>query len=166
MPRGKMLIAERLVRLIDRLHVRPVAWLLPRQTFRYAVCGAGNVVLGWLLYFLVYHFVLRKQFVDLGFVTMSPHVAALTIIFPFTFLSGFWLNRYVTFRWSPLTGRTQLVRYALSVAGSVLLNYVCLKLLVEICGLWATPSQVVSSCIVMIYSYLAAKFYTFRDAAE
>lgn len=161
-----MRISEFFIRLIDRFHVKPVAWLLPRQTFRYVVCGGGNVVLGWVGYFLIYQFVLHKRFVDLGFVTMSPHVAALTIIFPVTFLSGFWLNRYVAFRWSPLSGRTQLVRYALSVAGSVVLNYVCLKFLVEVCGLWATPSQVASSCIVMVYSYLAAKYFTFRDAAE
>lgn len=161
-----MRLSELFIRIIDRFYLKPVAWLVPRQTFRYAVCGGGNVVLGWVCYFLVYNYVVDKQFLDLGFVVVSPHVAALAMVFPITFFAGFWLNRYVAFRWSPLTTATQLTRYALTVAGSLLLNYACLKVLVETCGLWATPSQVIASCIVMAYSYLAAKYFTFRNAVR
>ena len=46
------------------------------------------------------------------------------LVFPFTFFVGFWLNRYVAFRRSPIGAGTQLLRYLLSVAGSVLLTYV------------------------------------------
>lgn len=161
-----MRLSEVIVRCVDRLYIRPVAPLVPLQIFRYALCGGLNLLFGWVCYFVIYQFVIAKSFVDLGFVTLSPHVAALLLVFPLTFAAGFWLNSRVAFRRSPLRTRTQLFRYALSVAGSVVVNYACLKLFVECFGIWATPSQMLASLITMAYSYLAAKYFTFLHAEE
>ena len=79
--------------------------------------------------------------IDLGFVYMSAPIASLFLVFPITFFTGFWLNRNVAFRASPLGTRTQLLRYALSVAGAILLNYLCMKLFVEVVGIWPTPAK-------------------------
>ena len=97
---------------------------------------------------------------------VSPHVAAMLIVFPLTFFTGFWLHRHVAFRRSPLATGTQLFRYLLSVAGSVVVNYLFLKFFVELCGFWATPSQMMASLGTMVYSYLAAKYFTFRNAVR
>ncbi|WP_295940503.1 GtrA family protein [uncultured Alistipes sp.] len=161
-----MRLSEQIIRIIDWFYVPPVAALVSRQTFRYTVCGCVNVVFSWVCYYLVYNFVIDKELVDLGFIAISPHIATLLVIFPFTFLSGFWLNRYVTFRQSPLRTRIQLFRYLLAVAGSVVLNYFCLKLFVDVWGFWATPSQMLATLVTMIYSYLAAKYFTFRNAVN
>ena len=77
-----MRLSELIIRFIDWFYRRPVSALLPRQTFRYAVCGGANVVFGWGCYFLLYNFVLDKELLDLGFIAVSPHVAALLIVFP------------------------------------------------------------------------------------
>ena len=53
------------------------------------------------------------QIVHLGFVAISPHIAAFLIVFPMTFTSGFLLAKYVTFTASELKGRIQLFRYGL-----------------------------------------------------
>lgn len=159
-----MRISELIIRLIDWFYRKPVAAILPQQTFRYIVCGGANVVFSWVCYFLVYNFVLDKEQLDLGFVVVSAYVATMLLIFPFTFFTGFWLNRYVTFRHSPLPTGTQLFRYLLSIGGSVVVNYAGLKFFVEFCGLWATPSQMLATFVTMIYSYLAAKYFTFRHA--
>ena len=121
-----MRISELIIRFIDWFYRKPVAAILPRQTFRYIVCGGANVVFSWVCYFLVYNFVLDKEQLDLGFVVVSAYVATMLLIFPFTFFTGFWLNRYVTFRHSPLPTGTQLFRYLLSIGGSVIVNYACL----------------------------------------
>lgn len=94
---------------------------------------------------------------------VSPHILSLAIVFPITFFTGFWLNRNVAFRTVNVSERRQLMRYLLTVAGSILLNYVCMKLLVEQAGLWATPSKVVTTLICTVYSYLAGRYYTFAD---
>ncbi|MBE6181468.1 MAG: GtrA family protein [Rikenellaceae bacterium] len=160
-----MSLAEIITRGIDFFYIRPVATFFSRQTFRYAVCGGINFfVLDPLYYFLIYHFIVAQRFVDVGFVVLSPHVAALILVFPITFFNGFWLNRHVTFNNSSLRSRTQLMRYALSVAGSVVLTYVGLKFFVEVCGIWPTPAKVLTTLLTTVYSFLAAKYFSFRES--
>ena len=160
-----MRLAEAIGTLIDRLYIPPVRFLMPRQTFRYAVCGGMNyLVFDPIFYALIYNCVIAHRYVDCGFVVLSPHVAALVLVFPITFFIGFWLNRHVVFRYSPLRTRVQLGRYLLSVAGSIVLTYVALKFFVEVCGIWPTPSKVLTTILVTIYSYLIAKYYSFRSA--
>ena len=160
-----MTLTRTLTRLIDLLYVKPLRRIVPPQTFRYAACGGLNMALDLSLYFLLYNFVLDKRVVHIdGIVAISPYIAAFLIVFPITFFTGFWLNRYVTFRHSPLPTGTQLFRYLLSIGGSVVVNYAGLKFFVEFCGLWATPSQMLATFVTMIYSYLVAKYFTFRHA--
>ena len=74
--------------------------------------------------------------------------------------------RYVAFRRSPIGAGTQLLRYLLSVAGSVLLTYAGLKFFVEVCGVWPTPAKMVTTLLTTVYSFLAAKYFTFRHAEK
>lgn len=161
-----MRLSELIIRSIDWFYRWPVSSILPRQTFRYAACGGANIVFGWGCYYLIYNYLLDQKMVDLGFIVISPYVAAMLIVFPLTFFVGFWLNRNVAFRRSPVPTPTQLFRYLLSVFGSIVVNYLFLKLFVEVCGFWATPSQMLASLFTMIYSYLAAKYFTFRHAEK
>lgn len=154
--------AQIITRAVDALYVPPFKPAVPLQIFRYGVCGAANMVLDAAWYFLIYHFIVRKQFIDLGFVVVSPHIASLALVFPITFFTGFWLNRHVAFKAAGERPSIQLSRYALTVAGAIVLNYAAMKLLVEACGLWATPSKVITTVISALYSFLAAKYFTFR----
>ena len=157
-----MSVAERIIRLIDAVYIYPVNRIFSRQFFRYGVCGATNMALDALWYFTIYHFVIAKQFIDLGFVVVSPHIAALILVFPITFFTGFWLNRHVAFVATKYESRRQLARYALTVVGSILLNYGCMKLFVEVFNIWPTPSKLLTTVVSVCYSFLAAKYYTFR----
>lgn len=162
-----MTLAQRFTRFIDFFYFRSVQKIMPRQTFRYAVCGAANLGLNWVLYFLLYHFALGKEIVYIGnAIAISPHIAAFLIVFPITFFTGFWLQKNITFQFSPLRSHTQLFRYLISVLGSILLNYLFLKLFVEICRIYPTPSYILTSFIVIGYSYLMQKYFTFRGAAD
>ncbi|UKI39018.1 MAG: GtrA family protein [Alistipes putredinis] len=68
------------------------------------------------------------------------------------FFNGFWLNRNVAFNRSALRSRvSQLFRYAVSVAGSLLLNYLLIKLFVEVCRIYATPSMLLTSAVCTVY---------------
>jgi len=77
-----MSLSESIVGFVDRLYIRPVAAVLPRQIFRYAVCGGANLAFSWVCYFSVYNFLLHKRLVDLGFIVVSPHIATMLLIFP------------------------------------------------------------------------------------
>ena len=115
-----------------------------------------------LWYFVIYNFIVAKQFVDLGFVTISPHILSLVIVFPITFFTGFWLNRHVAFRTTHIDSLRQLLRYLLTVIGAIIINYISMKLLVEHAHIWATPSKLLTTVISTVYSYLVGRFYTFK----
>ncbi len=151
--------------LVDLFYPLFKSWL-PLKTYRYAVCGGGNLVLDIFLYFVFYNYVLHQENLDLGFIVVSPHIAALFIVFPITFLTGFLLNKYIAFGESNLRGRIQLYRYALVVAGAILLNYLLMKLFVDVLGFWATLSKILVTAISVVYSYTLQNRFTFKVVNE
>ncbi len=152
-----------IIQTVDYFYA-PFQHLIPLETFRYAATGGFNTILDISLYFIFYNFILDKQVIDLYIVSISPHIAAFLIVFPITFFTGFLLARYITFTSSEIRGRIQLIRYIISVSGSIFLNYIFLKFLVEFGGLWPTLSKIITTVIVVIYSYFVQKFYTFKTA--
>jgi len=152
---------QRIRGLIDFFYP-PFSKYLTLQFFRYGVSGVANMVFDWILYFLVYHYVVRQEMLHLGIVTISSHIASLIIVFPFSSFSGFLLQKYVTFTTSELRGRVQLFRYLLVVFSNLILNYLGLKILVDGAGLFATPSKMIVTVITTIFSYFSQKKYTFH----
>lgn len=140
----------------------PFLQFIPKEIFKYAATGGANTIFDILLYFVFYRYILDMQIVDLGIVAISPHIAAFLMVFPITFTTGFLLAKYVTFTSSSNKGKVQLFRYGLAVTGSIILNYVFLKLFVEYFGWYATASKIACTLIVISYSYLAQRYFTFQ----
>ena len=144
----------------------PFQKLIPIDTFRYAVCGGANTTLDILLYFISYNFILKKEVVDLHIVSISPYIAAFMMVFPITFSTGFLLSKYITFSESALRGRIQLFRYGVTVLICILLNYVLIKFFVEYCGLYATLSKILTTIVVVFYSYFSQKHFSFKTEKD
>ncbi len=161
-----MPISRHLTRLIDALHIAPLQRAVPKQMFRYIVCGGINFAVTIVAYFIAYNFIFAKQNLDLGLVVISPHVAALGISLPINFLVGFWLQRNISFRSSPLRGRVQLFRYFATAMGGLLITYGLTKLFVDVCHIYPTVAQVIIYCISAVFSFVAQKHYTFRGAEK
>jgi len=141
--------------------------LISPKLYRYGVCGGANVVLDWVLYFLVYNFIFKDRIVDLGFIAFSPHIAAFIIVFPVIALSGFLLQKYVTFTDSTdLRGRVQLMRYILIVLANLLINYVGLKILVDGLDFFPTPSKMIITIVTVVCSYIGQKKFTFKTSSQ
>ena len=140
--------------------------IMPLKTYRYAVCGGGNLVLDLLLYAIFYNFIFQKHNVDLGFITFSPHIASLFIVFPITFFTGFLLNKYIAFEDSNIKGSTQLIRYWLVAIGAMIISYFCMKLFVEVFGIYPTPSKAITIAITVVYSYILQSTYSFKVEKE
>lgn len=142
----------------------PFSRFMPKQLFRYAATGGANVVLDIILYAIVYSFILKGEVLDLGIVALSNHVAAFFIVFPITFFVGFALAKYITFTSSNLKGRIQLFRYFSTVIGSIILNYVLLKLFVDILHIYPVTANMMNKFIVIAYSYFAQTYFSFGTA--
>jgi len=135
---------------------------MPLQTYHYAACGGGNTVLSLFLYFIGYNYILQKQVVHFGTIAVSPHVMALIISSIITLPIGFYLSMYVVFQGSYLRRRIQFFRYFLVVIACLLLNYIFLKIFVEVLGWYPTVSQMVNTCIVVSFSYLSQRHFSFK----
>ncbi len=157
-----LLAIQKLINNIINWVYPPFSKFIPIETFRYAATGGANTALDIFLYFIFYNFILEKQIVDLGVVAMSPHIAAFIFVFPITFFTGFLLAKYITFTSSLIKGRIQLFRYAVTVFGAILLNYLFLKLFVEVFGIYPTPSKIITTIFVVTYSYFTQRFYSFK----
>jgi putative flippase GtrA len=150
-----------IISVIDQFYP-PFRKFMNLQTFRYLACGGGNTLLDIALYFVSHNYILKKQVLDLGFVVVKPHIGAFIIAFCISFPTGFWLMRSIVFTDSNLRGRVQLFRYFLLVAVCIMLNYAFLKLFVEQWGIYPTPSKMLTTVIVVSFSYLTQKHFTFR----
>jgi putative flippase GtrA len=135
--------------------------LMPLQTFRYAACGGFNTVLDIILFHcLQLHF--DNEVVYAGVFAMSPHIAAFIGAFIITFPLGFYFSRYVVFTGSNIRGRIQLFRYFLLVLACIALNYMFLKVLVEQLKIYPTVSKVLTTIVVVSFSYFTQKHFTFK----
>ena len=161
-----MSLSNRLIAVVDTLYVPLIQRFVSRDVFGYALCGGVNMLLDAIWYFVIYHYIVAERFIDLHWIVISPHITSLIIVFPITFLTGFWLNRHVAFRVTHLRSRRQLWRYLLSVIGSIIINYVCMKLFVECFYIWPTPSKMMTTVISVLYSFLMARYFTFTDVGE
>lgn len=140
----------------------PFRKLMPIQTFRYAVCGGGNLLLDILLFYVFFHFVLRKQVFHVGSIAMEPYNAALVLAFCITFPLGFLLSKYIVFNGSYLRTYVQLVRYVLVVAVNLFLNYALLNILVLHLQFYPTVAKIFITVFIVLFSYLSQKHFTFR----
>ena len=152
---------KEIISLIDFFYP-PFRKFISLQTFRYAVCGGTNTILDIFVYFLAYNYILDKQILHLGFISFKPHIAAFIISFLISFPTGFMLMRYVVFPGSVLNGRVQLFRYFLLVLSCIILNYIFIRLFVERFHLYPTVSKIITTLIVVSFSYLTQKNFTFK----
>ena len=151
--------------LIINYFYLPFKKVMPISTFRYAACGGINVLLDIGLFFIFYNYIFHKQIFQLGFIAFQPHIAAFFCSFLITFPVGFLLSKYIVWTDSNLRGHIQLFRYFLLVLTNFFINYFFLKLFVEYFHIYATLSKAFTTVIVIIFSYLSQKHFTFKIKA-
>lgn len=140
----------------------PFRRLMNLQTFRYAVCGATNTALGFIVFYISFRFIFFGNNLDFGFYVFTPYTVALVLSFCISFPFGFLLLKYVVFTDSNLRGKVQLFRYFLVYLINLALNYVLLKITVEILLIYPTIAQMIDIVILVLLSYLFQKYFTFR----
>lgn len=135
---------------------------MPLQTYHYAACGGSNTLLSLLLFSTFHNFVFKGQVVHFGPLAFESYVAAFLLSFVMTFPIGFYLSMYVVFQGSYLRKRIQLLRYFMVAVSCIFLNYICLKVFVGMFGWYPTPSQILTTGLVVCFSYLSQRHFSFR----
>ncbi len=151
-----------LLRLIDSFY--PLfKRIMPLQTYRYAACGGGNAVLNFIIFAVTENFIAKKQVMHiLPEIAISSHIFSFLVAFGITFPIGFYLNTYVVFGGSYLLKRVQLIRYFMIVSICILLNYVFMKVFVDVLGWYPTPSYMLTFVFVTLFSYFSQRNFSFK----
>jgi len=142
----------------------PFNRFITKKTYYYAACGGSNLALSWILFFVLYQFVFQKEhfyFEQINY-TISAYTLTSFCCSVISFIIGFLLMRYVVFTESELKGGVQLIRYALSGVLAATLNWIILKLLIEGIDIYPSIANVLSSCVVVVFSYLMQRRFSFR----
>lgn len=132
------------------------------QTFRYAASGSANTFLGFVIFYIGFKFIFKEKPVDLGFYVFEAHSAALLLAFCFSFPFGFFLMKYVVFSDSNMRGKVQLLRYFMLYLFNLGLNYILLRLFVEGLKIYPTFAQIITTMIIILFSYIAQRNFTFK----
>jgi putative flippase GtrA len=135
---------------------------MDKQTYHYLACGGSNTLFGLLIFFYCEHYLFHQHSIDLGVIEIHAHIAAFMISFLITFPIGFLMSRYIVWNDSNLAGKKQLFRHMLFVVLSVFMNYGLLKLFVEYFEWWPMPSQFLTTCIIVVFSYITQKYISFK----
>lgn len=151
-----------IIKFVDSFYFPIFRKFIPPQTFRYGFCGGMNLIFDALLYTFSFHVLLRAENLYLGFVTISPQIAAFLIAFPLTFFSGFWLAKNVSFEGN--IGRTsaQSAKYLLVVIMNIAIKYFGLKLLVDSLEFYPSIANVTMTIVTVVVSYLMQRYFTFK----
>jgi len=156
------IVKPAIIRIIDSIHGLFFRFV-PLKTFRYGICGGGNVALNIFVYFISYNFLLKKQVLHVfPYLAISPHIAAFIIAFLVTFPIGFYLNLFVVFQEANMKRRIHLSRYFTVTICCILMNYILIKFFVESLDFYPTPSALLTTVIVTIFSYLVQRGFTFK----
>lgn len=136
---------------------------MPLQTYRYAACGGFNTILDIGLFFIIYNYILHGENIvlDTGRI-ITPHIGSLALSFCITFPVGFYLSRYVVWQQTDNSKREQLLKYLVVVFGCIGLNYMFIKLFVELLNWEATLAKIITTIFVVIFSYFSQKNFTFK----
>jgi putative flippase GtrA len=144
----------------------PFRRLMNLQTFRYAASGGGNMLIGFTTYWLCFEIFFNRETFHLPFFAFKPHSAALFVSFLVTFPIGFFMSKYVVFNDSRMKGSVQLFRYFMICMFNLALNFILLKIFVEQLHIYAITAQLMTTAIVIIFSYLAQRHFSFRSGVE
>lgn len=174
-----MQLSNFLTKFVDCFYIKPFH-KIPKQTFRYIMCGGINFVVTMFFYAVAYNFIfdglapvdvstlpvsIPESFAKDGLLDVS-HFAALGISLPVNCLLGFWLQRNISFKHSPLRRRIQFSRYFLTAIIALTMTLLLTGLFVDVWGVWPTPAQMIIYCITAVFSFVMQKFFTFKGAEK
>ncbi|MFC4232915.1 GtrA family protein [Parasediminibacterium paludis] len=145
--------------------------VMPLQTFRYAACGGFNTLLDIILFFTAYTYLFHGQSLHplpslFPNLIVSAHIAAFIISFSITFPVGFYFSRYVVFQETSGNKVAQLGKYIFVVFICLMLNYGFLKIFIEVFKWHALLSKLLTTLLVVSFSYISQKHFTFKTVVE
>ncbi|MFI3262047.1 MAG: GtrA family protein [Rikenellaceae bacterium] len=156
------LAKDKILKFVEWFYFPFIRKFIPLETFRYGFCGGANMVLDMIIYFLIYHFVLQQNDVNLGVVVISSEIMAFLLTMPIIFFTGFWLAKHISFKNESDKTTIQQAKYLLVVCINILTKYWGLKLFILVFNIYPSISNALVTVVTVIISYCLQKRFTFK----
>lgn len=157
---------QRLTAFIDRFYVKPFRTMMPKQTFRYLACGGINAVITTICFWSVFNLVLGQRHLHFGPVVIASYTVSVGIAWAVSTSVGFWMQKNISFKNSPLKGRAQLFRYFLNSLAALLITWLLEKLFVEVWYIYPSIAFAIIYLITATIGFVVQKHFAFRGAAK
>ena len=133
------------------------------KVLRYFFAAGFATVVDVFIYFVMLHFVLKKQDFALaaGYVVGAPSIS-LIVSYSCGLVTNFTITKYFVFAESELRSRTQFGRFVLVAAVVLVANYFFMNFLIKVVGIFPTPSRAISALTIGVFSFLAHKVFSFK----
>lgn len=93
-----------------------------------------------------------------------PVLVATSISFTVSVINNFFLNKFWTFKNPSSNYRKLFIKFIIVSVGGLLLTNLCMGILVHAIGVWYIWAKLVTSCFVLVWNFLANKYWTFRHS--
>lgn len=159
--------SQRTSKTIRRKHIRQRIRTAPKKAYnskaiRYIFSGGTATVVDVACFFLVYHYILNQEDLNIAHISIGAHIASLCISFIAGLVTNFLITKYFVFKESNIRGREQFVRYILVAAITFVGNYFMMKLLVEVFNVWPTFARLIAVGSIALLSFRLHKVFTFK----
>lgn len=139
--------------------------ILPYQVYAYLAVGAINTVLNIVLFAIFFQFVLPKTGILAGGFLVASYTISLLMSFITTVPTGFWLAKNFAFNGDNQNRQRsgqQLFKYFLVVLQGLGTDYLIMKGLIILLGLYPTIAKIISTVLVLTSNYILQKHFTFK----
>lgn len=139
--------------------------ILPYQVYAYLAVGAINTVLNIVLFALFFQFVLPKTGILVGGFLVASYTISLLMSFITTVPTGFLLSKNFAFNGDNQNRQRsgqQLFKYFLVVLQGLGTDYLIMKGLIVLLGLYPTIAKIISTVLVLTSNYILQKHFTFK----
>ncbi|MBP9733087.1 MAG: GtrA family protein [Candidatus Omnitrophica bacterium] len=93
-----------------------------------------------------------------------PVLVATTISFTVSVINNFLLNKFWTFRSPSSNYRKLFIKFIIVSIGGLALTNLCMGALVHGAGIWYIWAKLITSAFVLVWNFLANKYWTFRHS--
>lgn len=136
--------------------------LLKDEVVRFFLSTGVGFLVDTMVYYLVYHYGLKKQEYKMFNITVSKDVIALIISYTCCIICNFLLTKYFVFAHSKLSSQNQFTRFFTVAFLGFFANLLLLRVFVYIFKIYPPLARIITALYLGVASYFVHKFFSFN----
>ncbi len=136
--------------------------LLKNEVVRFFLSTGVGFLVDAVVYYLVYHYGLKKQEHKFLIFSVSKDVIALIISYSCCIICNFLLTKYFVFSHSKLSSKNQFLRFFTVAFLGFFANLLMLRLFVYIFKIYPPLARIIAALSLGVASFFVHKFFSFN----